>query len=464
MKKRILSLALALVMCLGISIPVSAYSTGKAGQANTVSAGGASTGRIDKNGSLWMWGDNSKYELGNSVSAYCQTVPIPIKVMDKVVSVSCSPGNIAAIKTDGSLWVWGLFSKHEDAPAKVMDNVVAVSCSSGNTAAIKTDGSLWMWGDNSLGQLGNGSSGDSSVPVKVMDGAVAVSCGDGFTAAIKTDGSLWMWGVNNNGEMGNGGETDKERIIGGGTGGSDDSEGSASHVQDVPLKVMDNVVSVSCDGETAAIKTDGSLWTWGGKKLPTKMMDDVASVSCGGTVSAAVKTDGSLWTWGTSTSGDSAPTKLMDGVAAVNCGDGYVVGYTSGYTNGFTIVVKTDGSVLAYGENDKGQLGNGVMSNTVDKTFPVKISFSATSTTSNAVKIDTGNTLSVKAGKTYQFKLTTDSKPTFVSGNSKVFTVTYKGHTGNDYFYQVKAVGKVAQGTGFYLNSYKTPVTVATIS
>ncbi|MVB11987.1 hypothetical protein CAFE_27160 [Caprobacter fermentans] len=192
MKKRIFSLVLTLVMCLGLSIPVSAYSTGKVGQANTVSAGGASTGRIDKNGSLWMWGDNSYYQLGNLVSGNSQTVPI--KVMDKVVSVSCSPGNTAAIKTDGSLWVWGLYSKHEDGPAKVMDNVVAVSCSSGNTAAIKTDGSLWMWGDNSLGQLGNGSSGDSSVPVKVMGDAVAVSCGDGFTAAIKTDGSLWMWG------------------------------------------------------------------------------------------------------------------------------------------------------------------------------------------------------------------------------------------------------------------------------
>lgn len=229
--------------------------------------------------------------------------------------------------------------------------------------------------------------------------------------------------------MGNGGAANKEVIIGGGTGDSDDSEGSASHIQDVPLKIMDNVVSVSCDGETAAIKTDGSLWTWG-----------------------------------TSASGDSAPTKLMDGVAAVSCGDGYVVGDTSGYTNGFTIIVKTDGSVLAYGENDKGQLGNGVMSNTVNKTTPVKISFSATSTASNAVKIDTGNTLTVKAGKTYQFKLTADSKPTFVSGNSKVFTVTYKGHTGNNYFYQVKAVGKAGQGTGFYLNSYKTPVTVAMIS
>ena len=80
------------------------------------------------------------------------------------------------------------------------------------------------------------------------------------------------------------------------------------------------------------------------------------------------------------------------------------------------------------------------------------------------VKIDTGKTLTVKAGKTYQFKLTANSKPTFVSGNSKVFSVAYKGHTGKDYFYQVKAVGKVGQVAGFYLNGSKTPVTVATVA
>jgi hypothetical protein len=82
---------------------------------------------------------------------------------------------------------------------------------------------------------------------------------------------------------------------------------------------------------------------------------------------------------------------------------------------------------------------------------------------SNAVKIDTGKSLTVKAGKTYQFKLTSNTKPSFTSGNPKVFTVAYRGHSGSDYYYQVTAVGKAAQGAGFYLNGSKTPVTVATI-
>lgn len=82
---------------------------------------------------------------------------------------------------------------------------------------------------------------------------------------------------------------------------------------------------------------------------------------------------------------------------------------------------------------------------------------------SSTVKVDTGKKLTVKAGKTYQFKITSSAKSFFVSGNSKVFKVTYNGKNGNNYFYKVKAVGKVGQSTGFYLNSSKAPVTVGTI-
>lgn len=82
---------------------------------------------------------------------------------------------------------------------------------------------------------------------------------------------------------------------------------------------------------------------------------------------------------------------------------------------------------------------------------------------SDEVKIDTGKNVAVKPGKTYQFKLTSNTKPAFISGNSKVFEVAFTGNSGNDYYYQVKAVGKAGQGAGLYLNGSKTPVSIATI-
>lgn len=122
------------------------------------------------------------------------------------------------------------------------------------------------------------------------------------------------------------------------------------------------------DGDqTAAIKTDSSLWMWGGifaigldstgsgyQTTPKKVMDDVAQVSCGGNFTAVVKTDGSLWTWGYGYNGtlgngaeanSSTPQKIMDDVAQVSCGAD------------FAAAVKTDGSLWTWGSNRVGQLG-----------------------------------------------------------------------------------------------------------
>jgi hypothetical protein len=82
----------------------------------------------------------------------------------------------------------------------------------------------------------------------------------------------------------------------------------------------------------------------------------------------------------------------------------------------------------------------------------------------NPVQLDTGKKLSVKKGKTYQFKITATAKPTFTSGNSSVFTVAANGVKGNNYFFTVTAVGKAGQSTGFYVNGEKTPRTVGTIA
>lgn len=88
-----------------------------------------------------------------------------------------------------------------------------------------------------------------------------------------------------------------------------------------------------------------------------------------------------------------------------------------------------------------------------------------TATIRNVVKSDTGRSLTVKVGKTYQFKITTNcGKPQFVCGTASTFTVKYNGQKGNDYFYIVKAVGKKGQAAGFYVAGEKAPSTIGTIA
>lgn len=100
MKNRALSFALALVLCVSLVVPASAFDMGKAGQATTVSFGAGTLAVVDNNNTLWMRGKEAYKDLGNG--KFEQSASF-VKVMENVSSVSCDGSNTAVIKTDGSL-------------------------------------------------------------------------------------------------------------------------------------------------------------------------------------------------------------------------------------------------------------------------------------------------------------------------------------------------------------------------
>ena len=111
-----------------------------------------------------------------------------------------------------------------------------------------SSGGLWLFGRNSYGQLGDNTTTNKSSPVQTVTyGATwkLIDCGGYHTCAIKTDGTLWLWGINNRGQLGDNTTTRK-----------------SSPVQTVAYGTNWKSISGS-GGSCSAIKTDGTLWTWG---------------------------------------------------------------------------------------------------------------------------------------------------------------------------------------------------------
>jgi alpha-tubulin suppressor-like RCC1 family protein len=110
------------------------------------------------------------------------------------------------LKADGTVWVWGGNSRgqlgvdgdHAYVPVQVPElrGIRDVAAGDRFTAAVQNDGTLWTWGDNQYGELGNGSAQDSPKPVRIrsLTGMAAVSAAGRHILALRSDGTVWEWG------------------------------------------------------------------------------------------------------------------------------------------------------------------------------------------------------------------------------------------------------------------------------
>ena len=228
------------------------------------------------NGTLWAWGWNLYGQLGQNDTSN-KSSPVQVGALTTWSAVACGNRHTVAIKTDGTLWSWGANNRgqlgqdvstvyNRSSPIQVgaLTTWSTVACGSYYTFATKTDGTLWSWGHNNVGQLGQNNTINRSSPVQV--GALttwsAVACGDNHTIAIKTDGTLWSWGVNNYGELG---QNIAYTIY------------RSSPVQVGALTTWSKISGGN--NQTIAIKTDGTLWSWGGNPYGQLGQGDTVSRS-----------------------------------------------------------------------------------------------------------------------------------------------------------------------------------------
>ena len=262
------------------------------------------------NGTLWVWGSNSLAQLGLNDKVY-RSSPVQIGALTNWTLVKGSNYHNTAIKSDGTLWSWGYNANgqlglndrvYRSSPTQIGSGTTWLNLAGGgyHNIATKTDGTLWVWGVGGNGRLGLGNSIYRSSPTQVGSATdwSKVFAGNRSSLAIKTTGTLWFAGESSSGISGtnvSGGELLTIVQIGSDTNWSkiDITKNFSAHV--------------------LAIKTNGTLWSWGRndfgqlgtsdltyKSSPTQVGSGTtwAEISSGWQFSGAIKTDGTLWTWG----------------------------------------------------------------------------------------------------------------------------------------------------------------------
>jgi alpha-tubulin suppressor-like RCC1 family protein len=301
----------------------------------TFSAGANASG-----GTISAWGYNRYGAIGNGTTStsgcYCVESPVPVTGISNATQVAGGEYNGLAVLSDGTVKDWGYnyygelgdgTTTESSVPVQVkgLSNVVAVAGGAYHSLALLANGTVMAWGYNGYGQLGTGSAsgpeecgGDpcSRVPLPVagISNAVAVAAGYEHSYALLADGTVMSWGYNYYGQDGD---------------GKGSQEGCDCDVHLVAVPGVTGAVAIAA-GEYSgiALLADGTVKDWGYNYYGQA---------------------------GNGTDSASGPCYCVGPVAVSNLSGATSVGAGAE----FNVAGLSNGSVMAWGSNRYGQLATG---------------------------------------------------------------------------------------------------------
>ncbi len=307
----------------------------------------------------------------------------------RVTAVAGGLYHSLALSSNGAVFAWGWnvtgqfcngSTNGSDVPLKVSllghAKVTGIAAGFAHSLAVTSTGAVLNCGKNDDGELGDGGTTDSDVPVKVDLSAgtkvTEVAAGAGQSLAVTSTGAVLAWGLNLYGALGNG------------------STGSSNIPVDVSLPAGTKVTAVAAGALHSLVLTStGAVLAWGfntdgelgdgttansdvpvAVKLPAGTK--VTALAAGGYYSLALTSSGTVLAWGYNADGElgdgssvnsDMPVKVKlparTKVTAIAAG-GSLYGVGSYVAGpGHSLAVTSTGAVLAWGDNADGELGDG---------------------------------------------------------------------------------------------------------
>lgn len=364
-------------------------------QVRQLAAGSGFTCAILLNNEAQCWGDNSYGQLGDG-TAVSSHVPVTVQGLSSGVRhLAAGFRHACAVTLEGGAKCWGYNNSGQLGDGTtttrlqavdvtgLMSGVEAIAVSGyggsnlSHTCAISASGAALCWGSNSSGRLGDGSTSSKRAPSQVVgltSGVTSISVGGAHSCAVH-QGVAKCWGAGDNGRLGNNSLVDRN----------------------VPVLVQglgSDLESISAGGShTCARSQSNYAWCWGHnsngqlgdgttseRRTPVVVSglgQSVASIQAGYGYSCALSISGGVHCWGRNSDG-----RLGDGTTTMRTTPTPVLGLSAGVQSialtaanteaiGHTCAVLSDGGAQCWGDNSRGQLGDG---STAQRTSPVNVS------------------------------------------------------------------------------------------
>ena len=303
-----------------------------------VACGGYATSVLLSNGTVRTFGANDYGNLGIDVATVSRLTPVQVVNITSAVSIASGYWHVAALLADGTVRTFGRNNNGQlginvaggsrQTPVQVFgisSSAVAVACAFYSTAVLLADGTVRTFGRNDSGQLGinvpESTDPSRQTPVQVFgisSSAVAVAGGSAHTTVLLADGTVRTFGNNGSGRLGVGDTTTRQ----------------------TPVQVFGiSSSAVAIAGgylHTALLLADGSVRTFGGNANGQLGVGDTAS--------------------------RLTPVQVVSGFSSV-------LGRVAGGEY-HTATVMADGTVRAFGNNNRGQLG---VNDTTTRLTPVQV-------------------------------------------------------------------------------------------